>query len=251
MCEFGDGELPHSRLFDNAAVGIYVCHKDGHYLACNKTFACMLGYADPADVIRMGHSVDERVYVEEGRRAALLHELQQGKTLRSVESQIYGCEGDTIWVSEHLGPYFDENGQFMYYEGVVINITARKKAEDDRALAYALVQHAMDAIADFIVVADLEGNIIATNKAFDTELDAAVRITEAGRVLSFVNDAQGPLAMFKHMAQSAPEQSRSLRQHCRVPGYVEELDATASPYTAPDGELMGAVIVMRSVDCYC
>jgi len=139
----------------------------------------------------------------------------------------------------------------MYYEGVVINITAKKKAEGDSALAYALVQHTMNAITDFVVVVDLDGNIIVANKAFDTELGAAAGSTGAGRVLSFVDDAKGPLAMFRRMTQNAPEQLHPLRQHCRIPGYAEELDATVSPFITPEGGLMGAVIVMRSVDCYC
>jgi len=198
--------------------------------------------------LRMVRSVDEQVYVAEERRAVLLCELEKGKTLRDVESQLYGREGDKIWVSEHLGPYFDENGQFMYYEGVVIDITAKKKAEADTALAYALVQNTMDAITDFVVVVDLDGNIIVANKAFDTELGAAVG---SGRVLTFVDDIKGPLAMFRHLVQNAPEQTRPLRQHCRVPGYAEELDARVSPFIVSDGDLMGAVIVMRPVDCRC
>jgi len=244
MRKLRDSELLHRSLFDNAAVGIYVCHEAGHYLAANRAFARMLGYVGPAEMLRTVHSVAEQVYVEEGRHEALLHELKTGQTLRDVESQVYGCDGDRLWVSEHLGPHFDENGRFLYYEGVVINITAKKKAEADKALAYALVQTTMDAIADFVVVVDLDGNIIVANKAFEAELGAVVG---AQRVFSFADDVKGPLAMFRHMVQNTPGQVHPLRQHCRVSGYAEELDVTVSPFTSPEGELVGAVLVMRPV----
>lgn len=242
MRKLRDSELLYHSLFDNAAVGIYVCHDDGHYLAGNRTFARMLGYAGPAEMLRMVHSVDEQVYVEEGRRETLLKELKKGKTLRDVESQVYGRDGNRLWVSEHLALHFDENGRFLYYEGVVINITAKKKAETDRALAYALVQTTMDAITDFVVVVDLDDNIIVANKAFEAELGA---IVGAQRVFSFVDEVKGPLAMFRQMVQNTPEQVHPLRQYCRVSGYDEELDANVSSFISPEGELVGAVIVMR------
>ena len=244
MRKLGASELLHRSLFDNAAVGIYVCHKDGYYLTSNMAFSRMLGYSGPAEVLRMARSVDEQVYVEEGRRKILLDKLEKGEMLQDVESQIYGCEGDRIWVSEHLGPHFDENGQFMYYEGVVINITAKKKAEADSALAYALMQNTMDAIADFVVVVNFEGNIIVANKAFDAMLGVPV---ETSRTLSFMDEATSPLAEFKQMAQNASGHIRPLRRRCRVPGYDTELDTTVSPFIIPEGELLGVVLVMRPV----
>ena len=238
-------ELLHRSLFDNAAVGIFVCHKDGYYLASNLAFAQMLGYSGPSEVLRMVRDVDEQVYVEGGRHAALLAELKKGKILRDVESQVYGHEGNKLWLSEHLRPHFDDDGQFLYYEGVVIDITAKKKAEADSALAYALAQNTMDAIADFVVVVDLADNIIVTNKAFAAEFSVSAG---EGHIFSFVEEATSPLAAFRRMMQSASGQVQALRQRCHVPGYAMELDASVSPFTTPDGELVGAVIVMRPVN---
>jgi hypothetical protein len=53
------------------------------------------------------------------------------------------------------------------------------------------------------------------------------------------------------MVQNTPEQVHPLRQYCRVSGYDEELDANVSPFTSPEGELVGAVIVMRPVSGRC
>ena len=240
-------ELLHRSLFDNAAVGIYVCHKDGYYLACNRAFARMLGYSGPAEVLRLVHSVDEQVYQDEGRRAFFVSELEKGKSLRDMESQVYGRDGDRIWVAEHLAPHFDENGDFSYYEGVVINISDKKQAEADRALAYSLVQNTMDAIADFVAVVDLEGNIIIANKTFELELGEA-----AGLRRTLIFDSGGeygdPMEEFRATVAAAPQEGPKIRRKCRIKGYDSLLDVKVSPYIVADGEIAGAVLVMRAFE---
>ena len=238
-------ELLHRSLFDNAAVGIYVCHPDGYYLACNRAFARMLGFSGPAEVLRLVHSLDEQVYVEEGRRSELLMQLEEGKTLRDEESQVYGRDGDKIWVAEHLAPNFDENGQFSHYEGVVINISDKKQAEADKELAYSLMQNTMDAIIDYVAVTDIEGNVIIANKAFERELGNAIGTR---RMLCFKDSKESPFAKFREgLNEKACTLTHKVRGRCMVEGYDIPLDVSISCYTAPDGEVVGAVFVMRPV----
>ena len=236
-------ELLHRSLFDNAAVGIYICHADGYFLTSNQAFAAMLGYSGPAELLRLIVSLDEQVYVEQGRHAELLALLAQGENVRDFESQVYGRDGDMLWVAEHLVPHFDKAGVLAFYEGVVINITARKKAEAEKSLALSMVQNTVDAITDRIVVTDLQGNIIMSNQSFEARLAPAVGPERVLRPRTFGEDLY---VRFFESLSSHPKGPHELRGLLCIENTEEILDVTISRYCAADGEVLGAVFVMRA-----
>ncbi len=236
-------ELLHRSIFDNAAVGIYVGHPDGYYLSANHAFSEMLGYAGPAELLRQVHSMDEQVYEERGRRAVLLQRLHYGEPVRDFESAVLGRDGDLIWVAEHVTPALDEDGELIHYEGVVINITDRKRAEDSRNLAYNLLQNTIDAIAGGIVVTDLEGNIILSNKSFSAGMsrycsDGALRLS--GRSAGIFERFQ---AAFDRFGAEAV-----LSERVRFACSGAEALVDMSPYLTHTGDLLGAVLLIRPSD---
>lgn len=243
MRRLRDSEFLHRSLFDNAAVGIYLCGKEGGYLASNRAYAGMLGYSGPAELLLNVRSIDEQVYVEPGRRRELLAQLARGAELSDEESQVYGRDGDLLWIAEHLAPHFDANGNLTGYEGVVINITDRKRAENERNLAYALVRDSINAVSDLVVVCDLEGNVIMANTAYE-----ALRPPRDGlhAAVLFADDRDDVVARFLASVRERPAgQSETLRGLCLLEGSDVWLDAGVSRYLAPEGDVIGAVLIMR------
>jgi PAS domain S-box-containing protein len=232
-------ELLHRSIFDNAAVGIYVGHPDGFYLSVNHAFSEMLGYAGPAELLRLVHSMDEQVYEEKGRRETLLERLRRGESVRDFESSVLGRDGDLIWVAEHVTPGFNENGELDHYEGVVINITDRKRAEDSRNLAHNLLQNTVDAVSGGIVATDLDGNIILSNRTFTESLarhcpDGALRFS-------------GPAAdIFERFQREFERQGAKaeLREAAVLFGTDTPVSVVMSPYLNRQGGLLGAVFLL-------
>lgn len=245
MHELRKSESTHKRIFDDAAVGLYVCHKDGYYVACNKAFAKMLGYSGPAELLRTVVSMDEQVYVQEGRRAEFLKELEQGKTVRFAPSQVFGRDGNVIWISEHLAPSTDGLQDFSLYEGVAMDISAQKRTENERNVAYALMQTTMDAIADFIAVTDLEGDIIFANEAFERELGDVVG---HNRALVFDNDGNCPFGRFMQELHKPTAPGYQVRGYCNLQGYPKRLSVGITRYETPESGILGAVFIMHAVD---
>ncbi len=239
-------ELLHRSLFDNAAVGIYVCHPDGYYLASNRAFAGMLGYSGPAELLRAVHSLDEQVYVEAGRRGELLRLLAKGREVTDFESEVYGRDGDRLWVAEHLAPTLDSSGALQQYEGVVINITGTKEAQKALHIANSMLQNTVDAIADYVAVTDLEGNVILTNRAFEEQLSPYVGQERRLRILPESGTA-GDDSLFERFLRvagvsgSLPEQ----RGRMRIAGVPFTLETTITRYSTKEGAVVGAVFVMR------
>ncbi|MDR0826998.1 MAG: response regulator [Desulfovibrio sp.] len=256
----------NKNIFDNAAVGIYICHLDGYYIACNNAFAHMLGYATPQELLRTVVSVDEQVYGGEGPRASFLTAIRAGQSLCNQEAQIYGKDCDRIWVSEHLVPYHDADNVLQGYEGVVININGQKRAEAEKDLALTLMNCTMDAVKDWIVVTDFAGNIIFSNKSFqsgapDAALAGVLRLETAReqpvafpmafmRSETMVLDTEGRdlfAILEEKLEATSPEYYIGLR--CRLAEYPNYLYAQITAYTSPDGGKIGAVFVLHQYQC--
>ncbi len=244
MRKLKDSELLHRSLFDNATVGIYVCHPEGYILACNQTFARMLGFSGPAELLQVARSLDEQMYVEPNRRAGFLARLKEGENIRDAESQVYGRDGDMIWIAEHLAPNFDEQGKLAYYESIVINISARKQAEEEKNLTYRLMQNTIDAIRDYIVVTDFAGNIILSNRAFEQNYG---RYVEEERALIPIACTEGEdlFARFLEAVKKEKPEKCEQRGCLCLEGIVHPLDTIISCYRDLKGEALGAVFAMR------
>jgi len=244
MAGLRSSELLLRSFFDGAAVGIYICHASGFYLASNMAYARMLGDSGPASLLRRIANADEQVYVQPGRRKSFLERLEKGEVLSDMESQVYGKDGDVFWVSEHLAPHFDSDGVMTHYEGVAIDVTDKKVAENQRNVACQLMQITMDAIADYVAVTDLEGNIIFANSAFERDLGAAVGDE---RVLLLSGGVDCPWERFHAELGKEVAPGYQVTGIASLQGFNEKLHVGITRYVSPAGKTVGAVFVMRSI----
>ncbi len=80
--------------------------------------------SDPHLWIRMVHEEDRaRVADQAGR-------VLSGEDVRSIEHRIYRKDGTVRWVRNTLVPHYDREHKVVGYDGVVSDITERKRAEE-------------------------------------------------------------------------------------------------------------------------
>ncbi|PYX78705.1 MAG: hypothetical protein DMG66_05110, partial [Acidobacteria bacterium] len=116
-------------IFENAAEGIFQTTLDGRWLIVNPKLATILGYPNPAELMRSGKTKSE-FYVEMSRRRELVRDIEKRGAIVGLESQIYRRDGQIIWVSESARAVRDEHGHLVGFEGTVQDITERKHAEE-------------------------------------------------------------------------------------------------------------------------
>jgi serine phosphatase RsbU (regulator of sigma subunit) len=98
----------------------------------------MYGYDSPAELLSALTDIDHQLYVKPGRRAEFTLAMRQEGQLVEFESQVYRRDGSTLWISENARAVCDEvSGELLYYEGMVLDITRRKRAEEAREKAEA------------------------------------------------------------------------------------------------------------------
>ncbi len=115
-----------------APVGIYRSTKEGKLMMANKSFARILGYASPDELL--GKNMPDEIYFDSAQRGRLITEYD-------TESKGYGSNIELIWKKKDGSPVWidltahaikGEGNETVYYEGFIADITQRK--EDIEAL---------------------------------------------------------------------------------------------------------------------
>ena len=123
-------ESKYRSIFENAVGGIYQTSPEGRCITANQAFARIMGYSSPDEMIKDLEDMG-RLYVEPGRREEFARLMRKHAAVAGFESQVYRKDGSTIWISESALSVCSAEGKLLYYEGIIEEITTRKKAEDE------------------------------------------------------------------------------------------------------------------------
>jgi sigma-B regulation protein RsbU (phosphoserine phosphatase) len=117
-------------IFDHLVEGIFRTTPDGQFVLANVALARIYGYDSPADLMANVTDIARKLYVDAGRREEFVQIMQANDTITDFESRIYRKDGEIIWISENCRAMRDDQGNMLYYEGTVEDITERKHSEE-------------------------------------------------------------------------------------------------------------------------
>lgn len=123
-------EKKYRSIFEHAIEGIFQTTMDGAYISANPALIRMYGYDSFEDLTSRVNDIARQVYVDPNRRAEFIQLMQENDQVTHFESEVYRKDSKKIWISENVRAIRDENGQFLYYEGTVDNITELKVARE-------------------------------------------------------------------------------------------------------------------------
>ncbi len=129
-CDARSAEAMYRGMFENATVGIFQTTASGHYLNCNAALALIYGYASARELKQSVRDIKRQLYVEDETRPKFIRLMSEYDFVREFEARIYRKDGSIIWITETARAVRDAQGRFLYYEGFVADITARKQTED-------------------------------------------------------------------------------------------------------------------------
>src|ERR671914_2001139 len=123
-------EEKYRSIFENAVEGIFQTTVDGRFLTANPAMARMLGYESPEELLGAISNIRDQLYVEPGRREEFYQLALRDGFVSGFEVQMHRKDGDPVWVSANARAIYDAGGGISGYEGIVENITERKRAEE-------------------------------------------------------------------------------------------------------------------------
>ncbi|MBD0266678.1 MAG: PAS domain S-box protein [Cyanobacteria bacterium Co-bin8] len=128
-------EEQYRSLFENAPDGIFQTDFEGRYLRVNLALTRIYGYSSTAALLAAQPNLTGQLYVDTNRRDEFVALMSCQDVVQDFESQIYRHDGSIIWIAETCRAVRDEQGQLLYYEGFVRDISDRKRVEDERKYA--------------------------------------------------------------------------------------------------------------------
>jgi PAS domain S-box-containing protein len=123
-----EAEKKYRTIWENAAGGIYQMTPEGRYLSANPAMARILGFDDADQMIgniRNAH----KLYISQHEHQKFMRAMEYTDALQHCEVKMLRNDGATIWVSENARPIRDDDGNILYIEGSIEDITQRKNAD--------------------------------------------------------------------------------------------------------------------------
>jgi PAS domain S-box-containing protein len=132
-------EANYRSMFENASHGIYRSSREGKQLRANPALVRLNGYDSEEELLAAVRDIAQEWYVEPGRRDEFIRLVERDGRVLDFESEVYRHKTrERIWVSESAWVVRGQDGRVLYYEGMIEDITARKRVE--LALAAAKVE---------------------------------------------------------------------------------------------------------------
>jgi len=122
-------EEKYRGIFENAVEGIYQSSPDGQFLSVNPAMAQIFGYGSPEEMLAGVADISRQLYVDPRRRDDFSKVMRDEGLIKGFEAQMYRQDGSRIWIAINARAVRDEEGEVLYYEGFVQDVTDRHQEQ--------------------------------------------------------------------------------------------------------------------------
>ena len=137
-------EQRYRELFQNVTAGVFQTTADGKFMAANPALVRMLGYDSEDELLELDVARD--IYMDPDHRDNWVKTMQEVGEVRNAELVLKRKDGSKIVVLENSRAVRDTDGQVLFYEGTLTDITASH--ELSQQLSYDASHDALTGLAN-------------------------------------------------------------------------------------------------------
>jgi PAS domain S-box-containing protein len=225
------------------AIPAPVFYKDmaGRYLGCNRAFEKNLGFSREQIIGKTVYEVAPKDLAEVYHQAD--EELLKRPGSQNYESSLLYADGTHHQVIFNKATYQNAEGEVGGLIGVILDITERKRAEEQ----IQLLADAVQSTQDMICITDQQNRFTFANRAFlQTYGYTAEEIM--GRTPDFLCSAKNPPGLTGVIFQQTLRGGwKGEIVDCRKDGTEFPISLDTSPIKSSEGRMLGLVAVARDI----
>ncbi len=123
-------EEKYRSLVENVQEGVFISTPEGRFVDFNEAFLRMLGYNSREELLKV-QDIAASIYVNPDDRDRLKDLLRVHGNVNDFEFNLRRRDGEILTVLESSVASRDASGRVLGYQGFVLDITERKRAEQE------------------------------------------------------------------------------------------------------------------------
>ena len=127
-----ESEKQYREIYESGVTGIYQTTLQGDIINVNPKLASVFGYESPDSMIKAVSNIGRQLYVDPSQRDEFIKMILHDDTVSDLEIQMYKKNSGKIWALMSARAVKNENGDFKYIEGFIVDISKRKEAEIEK-----------------------------------------------------------------------------------------------------------------------
>ncbi|MDI9571396.1 MAG: PAS domain S-box protein [Pseudomonadota bacterium] len=249
-------------FYENALEGFFRSSPEGRLIRVNPAFARMLGYESPEEIILAITDIENQFYASPADRRHFSEVMARDGRITDFEFRARRKDGAEIWLSESTRAVYDYDGRIVYYEGVVEDITKRRRTETALRESRLRLAEIIEFQPDATLAIDTRGKVIVWNRAIE-EMTGVKADEMIGRdnyeyalpfygkrrpiLIDFVSRWDDEIAREYSFIRKEGDALVTETNVPHVRGRNRVLWGKASPLYDPDGRVVGAIESIRDI----
>ncbi|HEY1434772.1 MAG TPA: PAS domain S-box protein, partial [Thermoanaerobaculia bacterium] len=240
-----EAETRYRTLFEGVPVGLYRATLAGQILDANPALLRLLGF--PSRESLMAVNLRD-IYTEPRARRAFLERLEKEGEAHEVELAWRRYGGQIITVRKSARPVRDPHGRLLHYEGVVEDITERRRAREELKESNQFREEIISGAGEGIVVYDRDLRRIVWNRYMEELTGLSAESAMSGQAFDAAPSLKGlGEDLLRRALGGETVSSGDLFVTIAETERSGWIVGTYGPHRNAAGEIVGVIGIIRSV----
>jgi PAS domain S-box-containing protein len=164
--ELQRAEEKYRKIYENATEGIFQSTFEGRFISVNPSFARIHGFDSPDELVRTVTDIGKQLWEDPQRRLEMIQVLRKQGSVENFEVCMRQRDGRLHWVSINARTVLDGQGNVLYHEGTMRDITRRREAAEALAESEERYRTAIEHSNDGVAILTKDGRYQYVNRRF-------------------------------------------------------------------------------------
>jgi len=243
VTEQREKEMRFTELFETLQEGVYFSTPEGHLLDANPALVNMLGYVEKGDLL----AAEPAALNFDSGQPVLGRAVDDRGGVRTREIKLRRKDGTAAVFLDSSRAVWDTSGNIIRYQGTLVDITEKRKMEQELAQQEEFRRRLLESFPDLILVVDLEERYTFVS-ARARDLLGYQPQEMLGKKISELADHSPELAALYHEVLSGKEAFASAEYGARHhDGDWRTMRAAGSRLVDAEGKTSGVIISVRDI----